>query len=64
MPWVRFTSDFDFKPKPGVTLAYLRGDVLNVPRAASAAALCAGKAVAMKKTHRHSEPVEILDHDS
>lgn len=25
MPWVRFTADFDFKPKPAVTIAYRAG---------------------------------------
>jgi len=44
MPWVRFTSSFDFKPKPSVTLAYHAGDVKLVTTACAAAALANGKA--------------------
>jgi hypothetical protein len=44
MPWVRFTSSFDFKPKPTVTLAYHAGDVKLVTTACATAALRAGKA--------------------
>ena len=44
MPWVRFTADFDFKPRPTVTIAYLAGDVRNVTRSCAAAAIASGKA--------------------
>jgi hypothetical protein len=42
--WVRFLSDFDFKPKPAVTIAYPAGLVVNVTRTCAAKALAAGKA--------------------
>lgn len=61
MAWVRFTADMDWKPKPSVTVAYLAGMKRNVPSPAAAAAIAAGKAVRLVKTHRHSEPQEIGD---
>lgn len=45
MPWVRFTADFDFKPKPPVTLAFKAGAVRYVTRACAAAAIAVGKAL-------------------
>jgi hypothetical protein len=30
MPWVHFTADFDWKPKPQVTIAYRKGQRLLV----------------------------------
>jgi hypothetical protein len=44
MAWVRFLADFDFKPKPPVTLAFKAGVVRNVTRACAAAAIAAGRA--------------------
>ncbi|RVI58533.1 hypothetical protein CN189_26165 [Sinorhizobium meliloti] len=45
MPWVRFTADFDFKPKPPVTLAFKAGVVRYVTRACAAEAIAASKAL-------------------
>jgi len=45
MPWLRFTSDFDFKPTARVTIACRAGDVKNVTRACAAKALARGVAV-------------------
>ena len=42
--WVRFTADFDWKPKPQVTIAYLAGQERNVTRDCAAKAIKAGKA--------------------
>ncbi|MER2536032.1 MAG: hypothetical protein ABTQ31_12800 [Rhizobiaceae bacterium] len=63
MPWVRFTADFDFKPKPLVTIAYRAGHVLNVTSDCAAKAIAAGKAVRMKKSGKSAEPVEVDDDD-
>ncbi|WP_442580718.1 hypothetical protein ACSBOB_01575 [Mesorhizobium sp. ASY16-5R] len=61
MPWVRFTDDFDFKPKPAVTLAYLRGDECNVTTACRDAALAAGKGVPLRKASKSAKLTEIVD---
>ncbi|RVL76019.1 hypothetical protein CN135_23610 [Sinorhizobium meliloti] len=42
--WVRFLADFDWKPRPPVTIALKAGDVKNVTRACAAAAVALGKA--------------------
>lgn len=63
MAWVRFTADFDFKPKPTVTIAYREGHVLNVTSACAAKAIAAGKAVRMKKPSKAAAPVEVEDDD-
>ncbi len=49
MPWVRFTADFDFKPKRAVTVAYRQGMVKMVPTPCATAAIAAGKAEATTK---------------
>jgi len=54
--WVRFLTDMDWKPFPQVTMGYRAGMVLNVPAPAAESALAAGKAVRMRKSHRHAEP--------
>lgn len=42
MPWVRFDRDFDFKPRPVITIGYLAGQVRLVSAACAAAAVEAG----------------------
>lgn len=54
--WVRFTTDFDWKPKRSVTLAYKVGDIASVTRACGDAAIAANAAVEYKKSNRDSEP--------
>lgn len=49
MPWLRFTGDFDFRPKPAVTIAYLAGQVRLVTTSCSITAITAGKAVKSTK---------------
>ncbi|MEQ1956010.1 hypothetical protein [Mesorhizobium sp. CN2-181] len=61
MPWVRFTTDFDFKPKRAVTLAYRRGDECNVTTPCAAKAVAAGKAVRLRKVSKATKPVEYGD---
>lgn len=56
--WVRFTSDFDYKPKRSVTLSYKAGNTANVVRDCAEAAFKAKAAVEMKKTTKDSEPTE------
>lgn len=58
MAWIRLTADFDWKPRPSVTIALLSGQVRNVTRACAAAAVAKGKAVRMVKRSRYAEPVE------
>lgn len=43
--WVRFLADYDWKPRPPVTIAFKAGDVKNVTRACAAAAFGLGKAL-------------------
>jgi hypothetical protein len=52
MPWVRFTGDFDFKPKSSVTIAYRRGEEKMVTTPCAAAAVAAGKAEIVKKARK------------
>ncbi len=52
MPWVRFTRDFDWKPKPAVTVAYRAGTTVNVTRACAAQAIERGRAVAASRKRR------------
>ena len=47
MPWVRFTRDFDFKPKVSVTLAYLSGQERLVTTPCAELAIAKQKAVAI-----------------
>lgn len=49
MAWLRFTADFDFKPKPAVTLAYKAGQEKLVTTPCAAAAVAAGKAERIRK---------------
>ncbi|RVO41360.1 hypothetical protein CN093_08850 [Sinorhizobium meliloti] len=42
--WMRFLADYDWKPRPPVTIAFRAGDVKNVTRACAAAAIAAGRA--------------------
>jgi hypothetical protein len=50
MPRVTFTDDFDFKPKPQVTIAYKAGwsGLVTTP--------CADQAVAAGKATRQAKP--------
>jgi hypothetical protein len=45
MARVRFTEDFDYKPKSQVTIAYKAGTEKTVRRECADAAIAAGKAV-------------------
>lgn len=49
MPWVRFMADFDWKPKPAVTLAFRAGEERLVTTPCAAAAVAAGKAERIHK---------------
>ena len=49
MPWVRFTSAFDWKPTRQVTIAYHEGQEVLVTTTCAAAAVNAGKAVRITK---------------
>ncbi|WP_376709087.1 hypothetical protein [Pseudochrobactrum lubricantis] len=62
MVWVKFTQDYDFKPKQQVTIAYRAGDEVNVTRVCSARAIALGKAVLLRgnlrKNNRLAETSE------
>ena len=49
MPWVEFSSDFDFKPKPSVTQSFKAGERKLVTSACAEAAEAAGKGRKVKK---------------
>lgn len=52
MAKVKFTADFDYKPAPQITVAYLAGMEENVRRECAEQAIAAGKAVAAKRVRR------------
>lgn len=52
MPWVRFTADFDFKPKAAVTVAYKAGDEKMVTTPCAAAAVARGKGEIVNKKRK------------
>jgi hypothetical protein len=60
MPWVRFISDFNWKPKPAVTIAYKAGHVMNVTSACAAEAVRKGRATRMKKTTKSAIPIDAV----
>lgn len=49
MPRVRFTANFDFKPKPSVTQAFKAGEEKMVTTPCAEAAVKAGKGQIVKK---------------
>lgn len=51
MPWVRFTADFDWKPKPTVTMAYKAGDTKLVTTPCARQAKALGRAEPVRKPH-------------
>lgn len=53
---VHFTSDFDWSPRYGVTVGYLKGMELSVTRPCADAAIKAGKAEKLPTPRR-----EIID---
>lgn len=58
MPWVHFTADFDWKPKPQVTIAYREGQRFLVTTPCANAALAKGVAVKLK-TPRKNDGAQI-----
>lgn len=49
MPWVRFLTNFDWKPKQQVTVGYLSSTTELVTRDCAAAAIAAGKATTSRR---------------
>lgn len=49
MPWVKFTADFDWRPRHGVVMAYRAGGAVLVTTACAKAAKAKGSAVAAVK---------------
>ena len=52
MPVVRFTRDFDWKPVPAVTVAYLAGMEQMVTTRCAEKAMAQGKAVKVDRRRR------------
>ncbi len=58
MPWVYFTENFDWKPKPQVTIAYREGQRLLVTTPCANAAFAKGVAEKLK-TPRKADGTKI-----
>ena len=58
MPWIRFTADFDWRPKHGVTIAYKAGMVKLVTTPCAVAAIAAGKAERTVKPKSSNDEVD------
>ena len=58
MAWLKFTSDYDYKPKQAVTVAYKAGWKGNVPSRCATLAVADGKAIRLKTPNKGEEPVE------
>lgn len=62
MVWVKFTQDYDFKPKQQVTIAYRAGDEVNVTRTCSARAIALEKAVLLRgNLRKNNRPAETAE---
>ncbi len=61
MAWVRFTADFDYHPRPRVTIAYKTGMVMRVKRDCANQATALGRAVEMPPPSRHQDPLHADD---
>lgn len=59
MPRVRFTADFDFRPKHGVTIAYLAGMTKMVTTRCAEQAIAAGKAKRVGKSVPNGEGGDV-----
>ncbi|MBP2459589.1 MULTISPECIES: hypothetical protein [unclassified Rhizobium] len=57
MARVRFTKDFDYKPKSQVTIGYKADTEMTVRRECADAAIAAGKAVEVDGEGRDASPV-------
>jgi hypothetical protein len=55
MARVKFTEDFDYKPKSQATIAYLAGMEMTVRRECADAAIAAGKAVEVDADAKNEE---------
>lgn len=50
--WVRFIADFNWKPRPQVTIAYKANSVQNVTTPCAEAAVAKGKAVKVPRARK------------
>lgn len=57
MAWIKFTEDFNFRPRASTTTAYKAGMVMNVTSQCAALAIAANKAVRMSKPSRDADPI-------
>ena len=55
MSRVRFTANFDYKPKKACTIAYLAGMEMTVKRECAEQAIAAGKAVPLGSARKVSD---------
>ena len=55
MPWLRFTADFPFHPRPNVTIMYRAGDEKLVKQT------CVDQAIAKKRAVAIERPRNVTD---
>lgn len=58
---VRFTQDYDYKPLPQVTVAYLAGMVKTVKRECGRRAIEAGKALEITRQKDENDGNQVSD---
>ncbi len=58
---VRFTQDYDYKPVPQVTVAYLAGMVKTVKRECGRRAIEAGKALEITRQKDENDGNQVSD---
>ena len=58
---VRFTQDYDYKPVPQVTVAYLAGLVKTVKRECGRRAIEAGKALEITRQKDENDGNQVSD---
>lgn len=58
---VRFTQDYDYKPVPQVTVAYLAGMVKTVKRDCGRRAIEAGKALEITSQKEENDGNQVSD---
>lgn len=63
MARVRFTADFDYRPLPGVVIAYKAGMEETVKRECCTQAVAAKKAVELPKSKRGNRGSDLTGND-
>lgn len=61
MAWVRFTANFDYHPRPRVTIAYKTGMALRVKRDCANQAIALGRAEEVPTPPRRQDMPNVDD---